>query len=211
MPDSICPAATIRMLSTEPCVACVTATRPGNAAIAAVLARRRAGRLRDSAGDHRADLEERPGGRRCSDTEELPFLCARRHAPQEDTENENGGRDPTAPPNAELSGHRLTGETAISENNMDHTGLQQRSTRRGRVALGGWIWCAGHALGDHGDDCAAVTFELAAAYPRNLGQRLQRGRAPPRDFRQGRIVKDHVRRKFLPPCLFEAPGAQRIP
>src|ERR1700730_231491 len=29
MPDSICPAATIRRFSTEPCVACVTATRPG--------------------------------------------------------------------------------------------------------------------------------------------------------------------------------------
>src|SRR5271155_6052741 len=29
IPDSICPAATIRRLSTEPCVACVTATRPG--------------------------------------------------------------------------------------------------------------------------------------------------------------------------------------
>src|SRR5438874_11178773 len=29
MPDSICPAATMRRLSTEPCVACVTATRPG--------------------------------------------------------------------------------------------------------------------------------------------------------------------------------------
>src|SRR5438270_12411839 len=29
MPDSIWPAATIRRFSTEPCVACVTATRPG--------------------------------------------------------------------------------------------------------------------------------------------------------------------------------------
>src|SRR5580692_2820512 len=29
MPDSICPAATIRRFSTEPCVACVTAMRPG--------------------------------------------------------------------------------------------------------------------------------------------------------------------------------------
>src|SRR5271163_1731449 len=29
IPDSICPAATMRRLSTEPCVACVTATRPG--------------------------------------------------------------------------------------------------------------------------------------------------------------------------------------
>src|SRR5437899_1921653 len=29
MPDSICPAETIRRFSTEPCVACVTATRPG--------------------------------------------------------------------------------------------------------------------------------------------------------------------------------------
>src|SRR5437016_623887 len=29
IPDSICPAATIRRFSTEPCVACVTATRPG--------------------------------------------------------------------------------------------------------------------------------------------------------------------------------------
>src|SRR5689334_25433318 len=29
MPDSICPAATMRRFSTEPCVACVTATNPG--------------------------------------------------------------------------------------------------------------------------------------------------------------------------------------
>src|SRR6266404_525037 len=29
IPDSICPAVTIRRFSTEPCVACVTATRPG--------------------------------------------------------------------------------------------------------------------------------------------------------------------------------------
>ena len=71
--------------------------------------------------------------------------------------------------------------------------------------------CAGHALGDHRDDCAAITFELAAAHPRDLGQRRQRGRAPSRDFRQGRIVKDHVRRKLLPPRLFKAPSAQRLP
>src|SRR5260370_11194911 len=102
-----------------------------NSAIAAVLTRRRAARLRDSAGDDRTDLEKGPRGRRCADTKELAFLCARRYTPQEETENANSGRDRTGPPNAELSGHRLTGETAISENNMDHTGLQQRSTRSG--------------------------------------------------------------------------------
>src|SRR4029077_11561432 len=74
-------------------------------AIAAVLTRRRASRLRDSTGDHPADLKERPRGRRCADTKELPLLCARRYMPREKTENENSDRDRTAPPNAELSGH----------------------------------------------------------------------------------------------------------
>jgi len=45
-------------------------------------------------------------------------------------ENKNSGHARTAPPNTELSGHRLTGETTIFEDNMDHAGLQQGFARQ---------------------------------------------------------------------------------
>src|SRR5207248_3269349 len=93
--------------------------KAGNTAIAAMLARRQAGGFGDGAGDHPADLEERTGGRGGAYTKEPCFLCTRRCELPKESESEHSGHARAAPPNAESSGHRLTGETTVPEDSTD--------------------------------------------------------------------------------------------
>src|SRR5260370_28323754 len=215
MPDSICPAATIRRFSTEPCVACVTATRPGTPQLPPCS------QGGEPAGFEIALAMTAPSSNKVPEVAAAPIRkncpsCAlgdTRPKRRQRTQIAAAGPDHQTPNLADIVSpvrQQFRKTTWITPD------CNSAPPVRGRVVLGGWIWCAvrgaaacaGHALGDHGDDCAAITFELAAAHPRNLGPRRQRGGTASRDFRQSRIVRDDVRRKLLPPCLLKAPSAQ---
>src|SRR3974390_3329295 len=109
-------------------------------------------------------------------------------------------------------------ETAISENNTDHRGLQYASRdpgTRGKALSGPLCLAVGYSwrrrsveslritgrLRHHSDNDASVTLELAGADTGDDCQRCQRDRTAPRHLEQRRIVKNQIRAEFLPAGL----------
>src|SRR5271163_1626742 len=225
MPDSICPAATIRRLSTEPCVACVTATRPGTPQLPPCS------QGGEPAGFEIALAITPPISKKVPEVAAAPMRKNCSSCAPGDTPPKRRARTKTAampgphhqtPTLADIvspARHQFRKTTWITLD-CNNAPPADGASSWGWVFVGARrIWCAGrgaapragYALGDHGHHCSAITFELAAADPRNLGQCRQRGGAPACDFSQSGIVKDHVGRKLLAPRLFEPPGAQRFP
>ena len=176
MPDSIYPAATMRRFSTEPCVACVTATRPGTPQLPPCS------QGNEPAGFEIALAITPPISKKVPEVDAAPI---RKNCPScalGDTRPKRGPRTRIA---AATGPHHQTPNLAaivspVRQQFWKTTWItldcNSAQAARGRVMLGGWIWCAGcgdaayvgHALQNHGDDGAAITFQLAATHPRNF-------------------------------------------
>src|SRR6516162_4201779 len=200
IPDSIWPDAIKRRFSTEPCVACVTATRPGTPQLPPCS------QGGEPAGFEIALAITAPISKKVPEVAAAPM---RKNCPSCAPSGPTPTRSPrtiiAAAPGPHHQTPNLAGIVSPVRQQFGKTTWIVPDCNR---ALAAHHRCT---PGDQRDNGGAVTFELAAPHPRNLGQRRKRVGAPASDLGQGRIVKNHVGRQLLSSRFLEPPRAQRLP